>query len=53
MDENRDNFQFQKDRTERTFFPDAVSFIDAFQMATDEGSCAINNKKKSSQSELI
>lgn len=46
---HRHQFQFQKDK--RTFFfcfvfPIAVSFIDAFQMATDGGTCAINNIKR-------
>lgn len=35
------------------FPPIAVSFIDAAQMATDGGTCAINNNKKRRRSELI
>lgn len=49
---HRHQFQFQKDkRTFFFFFPIAVSLIDAFQMATDGGTCAINNIKRKEREE--
>lgn len=40
-------FNFREtERREGHFPPIAVSFIDAVQMATDGGTCAINNNKK-------
>lgn len=48
---HRHQFQFQKDKRTFFFFPSAVSFIDAFQMATDGGTCAINNIKRKEEEE--
>lgn len=50
-------FNFRKTRGHFFFFfpPIAVSFIDAFQMTTDGGTCAINNiggeKKKEEEAQ--
>lgn len=46
VDEYRHSFSISERHDLFIFFRIAVSFIDAFQMATNGGTCAINNKKK-------